>query len=66
METRVQLMDEKQAFDFMDEHTVCIDTETYDRIFGEPDKGIIAVLHIVHTEMPSRQLQAAPASAWGA
>lgn len=26
METRVQLMDEKQAFDFMDEHTACIDT----------------------------------------
>lgn len=39
METRVQLMDEKQAFDFMDEHTAFIDTETYDRIFGEPDRA---------------------------
>lgn len=38
-ETKVQLMDEKQAFDFMDEHTACIDTETYDRIFGEPDRA---------------------------
>lgn len=39
METRVQLMDEKQAFDFMNEHTACIDTETYNRIFGEPDRA---------------------------
>lgn len=38
-ETKVQLMDEKQAFDFMDEHTACIDTDTYDRIFGIPEKG---------------------------
>ncbi len=38
-ETRVQLMDEKQAFDFMDEHMACIDTDTYDRIFGEPDRA---------------------------
>ena len=36
---RVQIMDESQAFDFMDEHTACIDTDTYDKIFGEPDKG---------------------------
>lgn len=39
IETRVRLMDEKHAFDFMDEHTACIDTETYDRIFGEPDRA---------------------------
>lgn len=38
-ETKVQLMDEKQAFDFMDDHTACIDTDTYDKIFGIPDKG---------------------------
>lgn len=38
-ETKVQLMDEKQAFDFMDSHTACIDTDTYDRIFGIPEKG---------------------------
>lgn len=36
---RVQIVDESQAFDFMDEHTACIDTDTYDKIFGEPDKG---------------------------
>lgn len=38
-ETKVQLMEEKQAFDFMDEHTACINTEIYDRIFGEPDRA---------------------------
>lgn len=38
-ETKVQLMDEKQAFDFMDEHTACIDTDTYDKFFGIPEKG---------------------------
>lgn len=38
-ETKVQLMDEQQAFCFMDEHTACIDTNTYDRIFGIPEKG---------------------------
>ena len=48
METRVQLMDEKQAFDFMDEHTACINTETYDRIFGEPDRAeLIHNLHVM-------------------
>lgn len=30
---------EQQAFGFMDEHTACIDTDTYDRIFGIPEKG---------------------------
>ncbi len=39
METKVQIMDEKQAFDFMDKHAACIDTKTYDRIFGEPDRA---------------------------
>lgn len=38
-ETKIQLMDEQQAFGFMDEHTACIDTDTYDRIFGIPEKG---------------------------
>ena len=38
-EIKVQLMDEKQAFDCMDEQTACIDTDTYDRIFGTPEKG---------------------------
>lgn len=38
-ETKVQLMDEKQAFDFMDEHAACIDTDTYDKIFGAPEKA---------------------------
>lgn len=36
---KIQLMDEQQAFGFMDEHTACIDTDTYDRIFGIPEKG---------------------------
>ena len=38
-ETKDQLMDEKQAFECMDEHTACIDTDTYDKIYGIPEKG---------------------------
>lgn len=35
-ETKVQLMDDKAAFEFMDQHTACIDTDTYDKVFGTP------------------------------
>lgn len=38
-ETKVQLLDEKAAFDFMDQHTACIDTDTYDKVFGTPEQG---------------------------
>lgn len=38
-ETKVQLLDEKAAFEFMDQHTACIDTDTYDKVFGTPEQG---------------------------
>lgn len=37
--TEVSLLTEKEAFCFMDKHAAGIDTETYNRIFGEPEKG---------------------------
>lgn len=37
--TKVQIMDEEQAFHFMDENPAGINVEIYDRIFGIPEKG---------------------------
>ena len=37
-ETKVQLLDESAAFEFMDQHTACIDTDIYDKVFGTPEQ----------------------------
>lgn len=37
--TDVSVLDESGAFDFMDRNAAGIDTETYNRIFGEPERG---------------------------
>lgn len=37
--TEVSLLTEKEAFCFMDKHAAGIDTETYNKVFGEPEKG---------------------------
>ncbi len=37
--TEVALLTEKEAFCFMDKHAAGIDTETYNKVFGEPEKG---------------------------
>lgn len=37
--TEVALMTEKEAFCYMDKHAAGIDTETYNKVFGEPEKG---------------------------
>lgn len=37
--TEVALLTEKEAFYFMDKHAAGIDTETYNKVFGEPEKG---------------------------
>jgi hypothetical protein len=38
-ETKVQLLTEDSAFEFMNDHTACIDTGNYDKVFGKPEKG---------------------------
>ena len=35
----VCVMDEAAAFDFMDRNAAGIDTGTYNRLFGEPERG---------------------------
>jgi hypothetical protein len=35
----MQVIDEKAAFDFMNKHPAGIKTDTYDKIFGEPEEG---------------------------
>jgi len=37
--TDVKIVTEEEAFDFMDDHASGIDTEIYNKIFGEPEKG---------------------------
>lgn len=37
--TSAEVLDEKAAFQFMDEHPAGIDTDMYDKIFGEPERG---------------------------
>lgn len=37
--TEVALLTEKEAFCFMDKYAAGIDTETYNKVFGEPEKG---------------------------
>ena len=37
--TTAELLTEKQAREFMDNHAAAIDTDNYDAIFGEPEKG---------------------------
>lgn len=37
--TEVALLTEKEAFCFMDKHAAGIDTETYNKVFGEPEEG---------------------------
>lgn len=36
---KVQLLTEDSAFEFMNDHTACIDTGNYDKVFGKPEKG---------------------------
>jgi len=38
-ETTAKLLSEEEAFAFMDEHSAGIITESYDSIFGVPEKG---------------------------
>ena len=35
----VRVADEREAFDFMDAHPACVNTENYDAVFGEPEEG---------------------------
>lgn len=35
----VIILDEAAAFEFMDQNSSGIDTDAYDRIFGEPERG---------------------------
>lgn len=37
--TDVRVLSESEAFDFMDRNAAGIDTETYNRLFGEPERG---------------------------
>ena len=35
----VRILNEKEAYHFMDEHAAGIRTENYDAVFGEPERG---------------------------
>lgn len=36
---KVEVVDEKEAFAFMDSNAACIDVDVYDRVFGAPEPG---------------------------
>ena len=35
----VRVVDEQEAFAFMDENPSCVNTESYNAVFGEPEEG---------------------------
>ena len=35
----VRVVDEREAFAFMDAHPACVNTGNYDAVFGEPEEG---------------------------